>query len=202
MIKFLSIISFSLLSQLLFASDIILYELAPNEEKQLTNIGKKASEQVLQTLMKTMLADIKSTGLAQAAHGWSKSVNIINGIADSYEIGMTIKRPTYQYRNPINKPDDIDKVALDYFLSDKSEDALSFSRKFVEKNTKHYRYYQPIYVTQKCLLCHSSKISEDVKAVLKEKYPGDRSNNLKLGQLRALIRVELPESAIAKVNNK
>lgn len=59
-----------------------------------------------------------------------------------------------------------------------------------------YLYYQPMYVSQKCLLCHSTEMAEDVKAVINEKYPGDLSGDLKLGAFRAVIRVELPESAI------
>ena len=183
-------------SILLFASDEVLVELTPTEDKILTNIGEKASNQVSQLLMKTMLADIKSVGLAEAARGWSKSVNLINATADSFNLGMKIRRPTYQYRNPINKPDALDKVALDFFLSSESENAKYFSRKVIGKNGNRYLYYQPMYVTQKCLLCHSDNMSDDVKAVLKENYPNDLAQNLKLAALRAVIRVELPESAI------
>ncbi len=171
-------------------------KLTPSEEHSVVALGKEASNRVSKKLMKTMLADIKSVGLAEAARGWSKSVMIINDIADSFELGMTIRRPTYQYRNPINKPDSIDKVALDFFLSDESENESYFTRKIIANNNNRYVYYQPMYVTQKCLLCHSSKMSEDVKTVLEEKYPNDHSNNLKLGALRAAIRIELPESAI------
>ncbi len=64
------------------------------------------------------------------------------------------------------------------------------------KNGYRYLYYQPMYVTQKCLLCHSDNMAEDVKAVLNEKYPNDLAQDLKLAALRAVIRVELPESAI------
>jgi len=39
-------------------------------------------------------------------------------------------------------------------------------------------------------------MADDVKAVLSETYPDDLSQDLKLAELRALIRVELPESAI------
>ncbi len=180
----------------LFASEEALVELTPSEESALSDIGKKASDLVSQRLMDTMLADIKSVGLAGAAHGWSKSVNIINDIADSFELGMVIRRPTYQYRNPVNKPDKTDQIALDYFLSDESEDSRYFTRKIMANNGNRYLYYQPMYVTQKCLLCHSDKMSKDVKTVIEEKYPDDRSGNLQLGALRAVIRVELPESAI------
>jgi len=183
-------------SMFLFASDETLIELTSSEEQKLSNIGHKAAGMVSERLMKTMLGDIKSVGLAEAARGWSKSVAIINATADSFNLGMKIKRPTYQYRNPINKPDQLDQVALDFFLSAESEDAGSFSRKVESKDGYRYLYYQPMYVTQKCLLCHSENMADDVKAVLKEKYPNDLSRDLKLAELRALIRVELPASAI------
>lgn len=37
---------------------------------------------------------------------------------------------------------------------------------------------------------------DGLTAVIEKKYPYDRSGNLKLAQLRALIRIDLPESAI------
>ena len=37
-------------------------------------------------------------------------------------------------------------------------------------------------------------MAENVKAVLDEKYPNDLSKDLKLAELRALMRVELPGS--------
>jgi len=183
-------------SILTIASEETLVELTPSEDKILTNIGNKAADMVSQRLMKTMLGDIKSVGLAEAARSWSKSVTIINETADSFNLGMKIKRPTYQYRNPINKPDNLDQVALDFFLSSESEGAKYFSRKVMGENGYRYLYYQPMYVTKKCLLCHSESMSDDVKAVLDEKYPNDLSRDLKLAALRAVIRVELPEASI------
>jgi len=196
--KILILILISSWSTFLFASEETLIKLAPSEEKVLAKIGGEAAGLVSQRLMSTMLGDIKSVGLAEAARGWSKSVGIINDTADSFNLGMKIRRPTYQYRNPINKPDELDKVALDFFLNGDSEDANYFSRKVMGDDGYRYLYFQPMYVTQKCLLCHSENMADDVKAVLDEKYPHDLSSNLKLAELRALIRVELPESAIKK----
>jgi hypothetical protein len=192
-ITFIFLVGWSLST---FAEDEALIELSQLEDKILSNIGGKAASQVSKTLMATMLGDIKSVGLVGAAQGWSKSVNIINETAESFNLGMKIKRPTYQYRNPINKPDTFDKVALNFFLSDASEDEKYFSRKVEGKDGYRYFYYQPMYVKKKCLLCHSEGMPEELKAVIDEKYPNDHSGDLKLAQLRALIRIELPESAI------
>ena len=95
--KTVILIFLSCWSILLFASDEVLVELTPTEDKILTNIGEKASNQVSQLLMKTMLADIKSVGLAEAARGWSKSVNLINATADSFNLGNSdhFKLPEY-----------------------------------------------------------------------------------------------------------
>ncbi len=179
-----------------FAENETLIKLSPSEDKAVSDIGDKAAGMVSKTLMSTMLADIKSVGLVGAAQGWSKSINIINETAESFNLGMKIKRPTYQYRNPINKPDSLDIVALDFFLSSASEDSEYFSAKVKGEEGFRYLYYKPMYVKKKCLLCHSENMSNELKLVLEKKYPNDHSNNLKLAQLRALIRIELPESAI------
>lgn len=195
-IKAITLIFLACWSLAILAEDETLIELSPSEDKTLSDIGNEAASQVSKTLMTTMLADIKSVGLVGAAQGWSKSVNIINKTAESFNLGMKIKRPTYQYRNPINKPDHLDKVALNFFLSDASEDAKHFSRKVKRKEGYRYFYYKPMYVKQKCLLCHSKGMPDELKAVIDKKYPNDHSGDLKLAQLRALIRIELPESAI------
>jgi hypothetical protein len=186
----------SIWSMVIFATENKLTGLTPSEEKAIVAIGKQATAKVAQKLMKTMLGDIKATGLAGAARTWSKSPGLINEVADSFNMGMKIRRPTYQYRNPTNKPDDIDKVALDYILSKKYDDANTFSRKIEGKSGTSYVYYQPYPVTKKCLSCHSSKMSDEVKAVLDEKYPNDLSRNIKVGELYALIRIDLPEAAL------
>lgn len=183
-------------SMLSFASDEVLEELTPTEDQILSTVGNKAADMVSQRLMNTMVGDIKRVGVAEAARGWSKSVGLINDTANSFNMGMKIRRPTYQYRNPINKPDDLDKVALDFFLSSESEGKEYFARKVKSEDGYRYLYFQPMYVTGKCLLCHSENMADDVKAVLHEKYPNDLSQNLELAALRAVIRVELPQSAI------
>jgi hypothetical protein len=185
-----------LLSTALYADEDVLVQLTPEEEQKLAAIGDEAAKQVSQQLVKTISADIKAVGIAEAARGWSKSVDIINDIADSFNLGMKIRRPTFQYRNPINKPDAIDKVALNFFQGMESADAQYFARKAVGENGTRYIYYKPMYVSKKCLLCHSLDMAEDVKAVIREKYPNDLSGNLSLGAFRAAIRVELPASAI------
>ncbi|MFC1685182.1 DUF3365 domain-containing protein [Pseudomonadota bacterium] len=178
------------------ASGDTLVKLTPEEEQKLVAIGDKAAKLVSQRLVKTISADIKAVGIAEAARGWSKSVGIINDTADSFNLGMKIRRPTFQYRNPINKPDAIDQVALNFFQAPESSDAKYFARKVMGENNIRYIYYKPMYVNKKCLLCHSQNMAEDVKAVIKEKYPNDLSGDLRLGAFRAAIRVELPASAL------
>lgn len=180
----------------LFADEVSFLSLTPEEEEKLLIIGDKAAKMVSQRLVKTISADIKAKGIAEAARGWSKSVGIINDTADSFNMGMKIRRPTFQYRNPINKPDAFDRVALEYFQKEESENAKYFARKVKSGDGLVYFFYKPMYVSKKCLLCHSQDMAQDVKAVIKEKYPNDLSGDLKLGAFRAAIRVELPESAL------
>lgn len=80
-----------------------------------------------------------------AVLGWSKSINILNYTAKYFNLGMKVKRPTYQYINPMNKPDKLDKVALDFFLSSGSEDAKYFSRKVMGKKG------HGTYITSQCM---------------------------------------------------
>lgn len=183
-------------SKMLLAAEEVLVPLTQEEEEKLVAVGNEAASLVSQRLVKTITADIKAVGVAEAARGWSKSVDIINDTAASFNLGMKIRRPTDQYRNPINKPDAFDRVALDFFQSPESGDVKYFARKLVGGDSNRYLFYKPMYVGKKCLLCHSDDMAEDVKAVLHEKYPEDLAGNLSLGTFRAAIRVELPEVSL------
>ncbi|MEN8165875.1 MAG: DUF3365 domain-containing protein [Pseudomonadota bacterium] len=181
-----------------FAGDSVTSSLTAEEETQVSEIGQKAVKKLSKALIKTLVGDIKSLGFAEAARGWEKSLNILKQTADSFGNGMDIKRPTFLTRNPDNGPDRYEATALKHLeekFPSRRKDAQYF-QKIDRDGSVYYRYYKPIYIAKKCLNCHSAKMGEDVKAVLREKYPDDKAANMHIGDFRGAIRIEVPASAL------
>jgi len=114
------------------------------------------------------------------------------------EIGenISIKRVSNKYRNPKNAPDKYEIEAIDWFnnkLSESNELPNNYGQKILRKNKKILRYYKPMIVQTKCLLCHGDDHTRlpDVSKRITKHYPNDLAKNYKDGDFRGLIRVEM-----------
>jgi len=85
-----------------------------------------------------------------------------------------------KYINPLNKPDDFEKKALQYFENHSRETA---SHEFYEiqkiEGRSYFRYFAPLYIEASCLKCH-------------------KEQGYKLGDLRGGISVILPMEQFEK----
>jgi hypothetical protein len=111
------------------------------------------------------------------------------------ETGWKVRRVSLKVRNEARAvPDDWEKAALEDF--DKRAAAGEPAAK-LEKGEKvggEYRYVKALPVQPLCLNCHgpADRISDAVKAVLKEHYPNDRATGYSEGQIRGAISVRKP----------
>ncbi|HCK80735.1 MAG TPA: DUF3365 domain-containing protein [Candidatus Competibacter sp.] len=111
-------------------------------------------------------------------------------------VGKTATRATFrvtsdEYRNPANAPDPFESASIRTFKADhnqKYQDA--FEGNF-------YRYSQPIFVQQSCLKCHGDP--KDAPADVIEKYGDKRAFGYKVGDVRGIISVKLPDITLAEV---
>lgn len=111
-------------------------------------------------------------------------------------VSKTATRATFrvtsdEYRNPANKPDDFEKTSIQSFKADKN---LKYSEAF-EGNS--YRYSQPIFVQESCLKCHGDP--KDAPADVIAKYGDKRAFGYKLGDVRGIISVKLPDVTLVEV---
>ena len=186
------------LSSLAFAAPTVTTDITDVEKEKILALSSKVTKKLSKNLIKTLIGDIKAKGFAQAASEWDKSLGILKSTGDSFNKGLEIKRTTFTYRNPDNKPDKIEASAVK-FLQEKypsPQKNAFYIQKISEGADTYYRYYKPLYVGKKCLNCHSDTMGDDVKAVLSKKYPEDKAGNMKLGDFRAAIRIQIPEAAI------
>jgi methyl-accepting chemotaxis protein len=116
----------------------------------------------------------------------------LSQIANSTSSHATFRVTSDQYRHPDNSPDPFEASgAIRAIRADKTltyvEDAAA----------GEYRYAQPIFVTQACLKCHGDP--EDAPAAVIEKYGNHRAFGYRVGDVRGIISVKLPDAALAEL---
>lgn len=111
-------------------------------------------------------------------------------------VSKTATRATFrvtsdEYRNPANAPDRFENASIQAF---KANPALKYNETF-ENN--FYRYSRPIFVQESCLKCHGDP--KDAPADVIAKYGDKRAFGYKVGDVRGIISVKLPDMTATDV---
>ena len=174
-------------------------DMPPKRIKLIKDFGEDASKMLLKELKKELKTALKTKGSVGAIDVCSKkALEITQEVAE--EIGdIEIKRTSFKYRNPKNKPDKYEAEALSFFEKTLRETG-KIPPYYIQKINGEYRYYKPLKVQGVCLTCHGDPKNMDPKVVqkLKELYPEDKAIGYKLGDFRGVIRVTIPEDVIKK----
>jgi len=96
-----------------------------------------------------------------------------------------------RYRNAENKPDAFESEALDIF---KKSEETSYVDRFQDNL---YRYTQPLIVKKTCLRCHGDPADAPVEVI--EKYGDKKAFGYKVGDVRGIISVTLPDIKVIGV---
>lgn len=109
----------------------------------------------------------------------------------SKENGWQVKQISNKYRNPAHKPDNLHaKMALAKF--DKDPELMGFWDKETLNQEAGTRYYRRINVEASCLACHGRK--SERPAFIQKGYPEDLAYDFKVGDLRGMYAVFIPEA--------
>ncbi len=103
----------------------------------------------------------------------------------------TFRVTSDEYRNPLNKPDDFESLAIAKFKENKA------AKSFETMEDGNYRYAQPVYIKQACLRCHGDPADAPQSVI--EKYGNKRAFGYKLGDVRGIIGVTIPDVPIHEV---
>jgi len=170
-----------------------------NVEKEVVEIGQKASKTLLKTLVGELKKAMKEGGPLKAVEVCSKKALKLTEEVSKKE-GVQIKRTTFKYRNPKNAPDKYEKEALEYFEKSLKEKG-QLPKYYVQKVSENeYRYYMPLKIKNICLTCHGDPAHMDKKLLEKinKLYPNDKAKGYKPGDFRGVIRVSITKEAIEK----
>lgn len=104
--------------------------------------------------------------------------------------GWTVRQVASQYRNPDHAPIGSQETeVIDLFA--KHPDINGLWEPASAEQGAGVNYYRRIDVQASCLACHGSK--ENRPAFIRENYPNDRAFNFKVGDLRGMVAVFIPE---------
>ncbi len=184
---------FILLLANLFIFTSFAYSETNEKNVKIKSIGEYYSKFLMSNLKKELKNAIKQGGVINAISVCSKkALKITENIPKKCD-AIKIKRTTFKYRNPKNKPTDYEKEALNYFISHKKE--RFYIQKIKINNKIYYNYYKKLTVVGICLKCHGNikRMNKRLIKKLKELYPNDKAVNYKAGDFRGVIEVSIPE---------
>jgi hypothetical protein len=159
------------------------------ETRQVTATGAAAAKTLMDSLGTQLKTAIQGVGPAGAIGVCQQAAMPITAAAGVSHDGVSIRRTTLKPRNPANAPDEMDRDVLTRLSELKPPPA-----EIVEWQGDIARYYKPLVIQEICLNCHGDPktFAPDLAAALKERYPDDLATGYALGDLRGVIRVDVP----------
>lgn len=116
----------------------------------------------------------------------------------SKENGWQVKQIASKYRNPNHAPDNLhSKIALAKF--EQTPELIGFWDRETIDGQDGSRYYRRIDIEASCLACHGGKANRP--QFVTEKYPQDLAYDFKVGDLRGMYAVFIPDLQQALQSN-
>ncbi|MGH0035734.1 MAG: Tll0287-like domain-containing protein [Myxococcota bacterium] len=103
--------------------------------------------------------------------------------------GVRVGRASHRLRNPANAPPSWVAPILDAWL----EEGADRTPRTVSLENGRTGYVEPITLQPLCVACHGEVLAPDVAARIGELYPEDRAVGFRVGDLRGVFWIEVPE---------
>ena len=164
--------------------------LAPEKQAELISQGKTITQASFQVLSGELMEALEEGGVQHAVAYCHLQANpIIDSLSTAYN--ATISRISDKYRNPVNKPAEIDVTVINSYRQQLGE-GLEL-KPHLEITSDEVLYYAPIVIQNPgCLLCHGepgSTMTQENFDFISSKYPDDQATGYKLGDLRGVWKV-------------
>lgn len=166
---------------------------------QVAVVGDSAAMSLVRTLGGRLNGHLASDGPAGAiAFCSTEAQRLTDSVATALGQGWAVKRTTMQTRNPRNAPDSLEAEALAYFHEAAAAGTEIPDHLVQATPSGDYRYYMPLQLGHMCMECHGPRESLDpaVREVLDTRYPADQATGYAQGDLRGVVRVTVPRSAV------
>ena len=143
-------------------------------------------------LLQQMLGEeMKRGGVEGAVQMCSENAQLVT-TEFAKERGLELRRVSARYRNSTNRPDEYESRILAAWA--KSGKPAIHIERVTENGRPWLRMMAPIHLQAMCVNCHGTpaQLTDEVKAVLAERYPRDKATGFKLGDLRGAFSVLVP----------
>ncbi|HEY5604874.1 MAG TPA: DUF3365 domain-containing protein [Gammaproteobacteria bacterium] len=178
----------TLFTTLVFANDMTVMK---QEAADITQVFVKQLGEALQK-------EMQAGGPVAAVKVCSELAPQITGQI-SRDKGWKVTRVGTRVRNPmLGLPDSWEQKVLAQFQerSGKGEtfDKMAVAEIVEEPGGNYFRFMKAIGVQPQCLACHGDpkEMKDEVKALLKERYPHDQATGYKAGDLRGAVSIKRP----------
>lgn len=175
---------------LLLASPEVIQE---EKLEQIVKTGDASAKVLLKTLGSNLEKHMKSGGVMDAfSFCADEAYPLTEGVNKELEKGVSVKRISLKYRNPVNAPKADEIAVLESLNAMKASNTLpAYMVKQIDDKT--FKYYKPLVIEKEaCLKCHGKimKDSELGKA-LEARYPLDTAINYEMNDLRGAVVVTI-----------
>ncbi len=170
-------------------------------EKQLLEIGKKASMASFQALSSELKQAMSRGGIEEALSYCKMNANPITDSL-SKEFGFEISRTAIKLRNPENRGDKIDELIMSTMENRIAAGMPEEPVLINTNNDKDIRVYYPIMIKPMCKSCHgivSKEITEENYQTILNYYPEDQAVNFFDGSLRGVWKLVFPREQLEKL---
>lgn len=173
-------------------------EIDEGTRERVVELGDSAAMSLVRTLGGRLNAHLAMDGPEGAIRFCAgEARELTDSVSRTLGAGWEVKRTSRQTRRPGNAPDSMEADALAFFHA--ADEAGEEPANHVQRTPDgDYRYYMPLRVGHMCLECHGDRDRLDpaVRAVLDARYPADQATGYAEGDLRGLVRVTVPRSAV------
>jgi len=178
---------------------LIISDPSPEEIQRIAPSGQQITQELLLALKSELQSAISEGGFGKAIGICNlKAIPVSKMVEQSSSKIIWLKRTTYQYRNPLNAPDEIEKQALNYFQNLVAMNEVlpeSYIQKISNSDSTYYYYFKPLKMDVLCMGCHgkTENIDPAVLTQIKELYPDDKATGYAEGDFRGLVSVIIRE---------
>lgn len=164
--------------------------LPPEKQAELIARGKEITMQSFRAFSGELMKVLQEGGVMRAVgYCHLQASPIIDSLSSVY--GVTVSRVSDKYRNPENKPGELDFTVLEAYRQQLAEGQEL--QPHLEITANEIVFYSPILVLNPaCLQCHGvpgSTMEQENYDFIKTKYAGDLATGFKLGDLRGVWRI-------------
>lgn len=158
--------------------------------------AQRAAQAFMEQLQGVLIAELRGGGPVQALAVCADTAQSLTRIAER-ELGVSLKRISDRLRNPLNSPDPYEQEVFSSFkiLQQEGQEPPFVHWEVRTLNgEKEFWYFQSIHLQAQCLGCHGAedRIADNVRELIREKYPTDAATGYEVGDLRGAIRVSFP----------